>query len=961
MTQTRAGRGDKLVPTTPSAQAAARRSARAAEAAVTRAAQGPLPELRILESRVLRGPNYWFRRPAIRTLVDLGVLEEFPTNLIPGFTEGLVALLPTLDDHACSLGRRGGFLQRLADGTWLGHVTEHIALELQNLAGTEVQAGKTRTTGEYGRYNVVFEFREEQVGLEAGRIAVALVNHLVAPDDPATQMDFVAELEGLIRVAERQAFGPSTQAILDEAVSRDIPWIRLDRHSLVQLGQGVHQQRIRATMTSRTPAIAVDIASDKSLTNQLLSAAGLPVPRSMVVRSAEEAVDAGRSLGFPVVVKPLDGNHGRGVCLGLRSDEDVRKSFDIARAESRAGDVVVETFVHGNDHRVLVIGGRMVAVAQRVPAGVTADGIHTVRELVDIENADPRRGIGHEKVLTKISLNAAAEELLDVQGLTVDSIPGEGTRVQLALTGNMSTGGTAIDRTMDAHPENVEIAETAARIIGLDIAGIDFIVPDIEIPAREQGGAIVEVNAAPGFRMHTNPTEGEPQYVARPVVDLLFPQGSNARIPIIAVTGTNGKTTTARMIAHILKLMGRRVGMTTTDGIVIDGRLIKKGDMSGPKSAQMVLQNPSVDTAVFEVARGGILREGLGYDRNDVAVVTNVSGDHLGLHGIDTVAQLANVKGVLVDAVPRSGTAVLNADDPLVARMARHCAGKVIYFSMQMEPGQDGYERVEAHAGRGGASMVIRESDDGELIVLRHGSRTMPLIYTHLIPATFGGRARMNVANALAAAAAAWAGGAHLHDIRQGLRTFTTSFFQAPGRLNEVDVRGFKVFIDYCHNVDGMRRLAEFVDLSMVGTPRNGHRGGTSSRTGKAIGVIGIPGDRRNEDQRAYGRIAASAFDEIIVREDANLRGRPAGESAANVMVGVEEARAAGESRCERSVVILNEIEAAIAAIKHGHAGDLIVVCADDAAAVYREAMALGGGSSGPAISDPGELSVSEG
>ncbi len=775
--------------------------------------QGPQPTLRILETRVLRGPNIWFRGPAIVMLVDLGELEEWPSNKIPHFNEALLQLIPSLEDHACSLGRRGGFVTRLNDGTWLGHVSEHIALELQSLAGTVAHIGKTRSAGATGQYNVVYEYREEEVGREAGRIAVALVNFLVNPE--AAPFDFADELEGLIRLAERNAFGPSTQALVDEAVSRDIPWIRLDRHSLVQLGQGVHQQRIRATMTSRTSAIGVDIASDKSLTNTLLSSAGMPVPRSQVVRSADGAVEAAEKLGYPVVVKPLDGNHGRGVALDLRDEQAVRDAYTLAREESRGGDVVVETFVRGNDYRVLVVGGKLAAVAERVPASVVGDGKLSVRALVDKENSDPRRGIGHERVLTRIRITAGAEELVRKQGLGLDDVPKKGQRVMLAATGNMSTGGTAIDRTHEAHPDNVEIAETAAQVVGLDIAGIDFIAPDITVPVREQGGAIVEVNAAPGFRMHTNPTEGEPQYVAKPVLDLLFPQGSNARIPIIWVTGTNGKTTTVRMIGHILKLMGRRVGMTTTDGIVVDGRLIRKGDMSGPRSAQMVLQNPSVDTAVFEVARGGILREGLGYDRNDVAVVTNVTGDHLGLNGVETMSQLAQVKSVIVDAVPRAGMAVLNADDPLVARMARQSRGSVVYFSMARERGEEGYDRVDGHCGRGGAAMVVQQTDDGELVVLRHAERTMPLLYTHQIPATFEGRARMNVANALAAAGAAWAAGAHLHDIRQGLRTFTTSFFQAPGRLNEIQVDGYKVFLDYCHNVDGMRRLTEFVELMM--------------------------------------------------------------------------------------------------------------------------------------------------
>jgi cyanophycin synthetase len=932
----------------------------------------PEPTLRIIETRILRGPNYWAREPVIRMVVDLGVLEEFPSNRIPGFVDALVELLPTLEDHACSLGRRGGFITRLRDGTWMGHIAEHIALEFQNLAGTHVRHGKTRSTGEYGRYNVIFEYREEQVGLEAGRMAVALVNELVAPSDDARTFDLGAEIENLIRLAERLAFGPSTQALIDEAASRDIPYMRLDRFSLIQLGQGVHHQRIRATMTSRTAGIAVDIASDKKLTNRLLDSAGLPVPRSEVIAEEDEAVAAARRLGYPVVVKPLDGNHGRGVALDLRDEDAVRAAFPEALRQSRSKDVIVETYLAGNDYRCLVIGGRLAAVAERVPASVTGDGVRTVRALVDETNADPRRGIGHEKVLTRIRLDANAEAILEDQGLTPDSVPEEGLLVKLALTGNMSTGGTSIDRTMEAHPDNVEIAETAARVVGLDVAGIDFICPDITVPVRETGGGIVEVNAAPGFRMHTHPTEGEPQYVAKPVIDLLFPPGAPARIPIIAVTGTNGKTTTVRMISHILKLMGRRVGMTSTDGIVIDGRLMKRGDMSGPKSAQMVLQNPTVDTAVFEVARGGILREGLGYDRNDVAVVTNVTGDHLGLGGIDTLGQLANVKGVLVESVPRSGSAVLNADDPLVYRMGRHCAGRTVLFSMSKEKGEDGFDRVDGHAGRGNAAFCLEDTPQGELMVLRHGPRRMPVLYTHLMPATFAGRARMNVANALAAAAAAWASGAHLHDIRQGLRTFTTSFFQAPGRLNLIEVEGTRVVIDYCHNVDGMRQLADFVNRMMrdpQGRPVTAKPDGaggaasraahapTTARPGRAIGVIGIPGDRRDEDQREYGALAASAFDEIIVREDKNLRGRAAGETASNVIDGVRAARGEGLARVQRHERVLDEATAVKAALRRAMPGDLVVVCADDAVGVYREAMRLAGRSDGgTAFADPGEL-----
>jgi cyanophycin synthetase len=682
----------------------------------------------------------------------------------------------------------------------------------------------------------------------------------------------------------------------------------------------------------------------------------VPVPRAEVVRSADEAAAAARRIGYPVAVKPLDGNHGRGVMLHLSDEETVRAGYAVARSESRNGGVVVETFLTGNDYRCLVIGGVLRAVAQRVPAHVDGDGRHTVAELVEITNADPRRGIGHEKVLTRITLDEESVAYAREQGYELDGVPAKGQRVFLKRTGNMSTGGISIDRTEEIHPENAETAELAARVVGLDIAGIDFICPDISQPVRETGGGIVEVNAAPGFRMHTHPTEGEPQFVAKHVIDMMFTPGAPSRIPIVSVTGSNGKTTTARMIAHILKGMGRKVGMTSTDGIFVDGRLIRKGDMSGPRSASTVLQNPNVDTAVFEVARGGILREGLGYDRNDVAVVLNVTGDHLGLGGINSIRQLAQVKQVLVEAVPRDGTAVLNAEDPLVAAMARHCSGSVIYFSMD-----ENHEIIRRQASRGRRSVTLEAGRNGDMIVLRQGRKSMPLVWTHLLPATFEGRARMNVQNALAAAAAAWAAGAHLHDIRQGLRTFTTSYFMAPGRLNMFELDGYRVIVDYAHNPPAVAALGEFVDR--LSEPSAGGR--RALVTGRRIGVMATAGDRRDADIIELGRISAEHFDAIIVREDANTRGRPRGETAALIEQGVRSAMDGG-ARCQSVETVIDEIEATRYALDMGQPGDVIVVCVDHPNDVWKELQrrqhgaASGDGRGGNGTGSAGELAELE-
>jgi len=875
--------------------------------------------LEIRKTTVYRGPNVWARMPAIHYVLDIGELEDRPSNKIPGFYEHLTELMPSLYDHRCSVGRPGGFLQRLREGTWMGHVLEHVALEIQNLSGADVGRGKTRSTTERGVYNVIFQYDQEDVGLAAGRMAVRLLNNLIygQPDD----FDYQAELEQVIRLAERLAYGPSTGAIVQEAQRRGIPVLRLDpRRSLVQLGHGKYQKRIWATVTSRTANIAVDIASNKELTNRLLLEVGIPVPKSAVVRDVDGAVAAARRIGYPVVLKPLDGNHGRGVFVNLANDDEVREFFDNALRESRNGSIVVESFIQGRDYRILVINNEVVAVAERVPAHVIGDGVSTISELIDKENADPRRGVGHEKILTRIMVDSQTMEVLERDGRTLDDVPAEGEFVQLKLTGNMSTGGTAIDRTDEIHPDNVEIARQAAMVVGLDIAGIDFITTDISESVRQTGGAICEVNAGPGFRMHTNPTEGHPRHVGRAVVDMLFERGRPSRVPIVAVTGTNGKTTTSRMIAHIMKTAGYKVGLTTTDGIYIDGTQILSGDMSGPGSARMVLKNPAIDYAVLETARGGILRSGLGYDRCNIAVVTNVASDHLGLKGIHTLEELARVKAVVPQSALRDGASVLNADNEWTVQMARTARGEIIYFSMDEEN-----PVIQEHIREKGKAVVLRQSRYGEMITVIENRRETSLVLASQIPATFEGRLRVNIANALAATAAAVADDIQLDHIRQALRTFSSNFYQTPGRFNMLDLGGQRVIMDYCHNVAGLEALADFV--ARMEAPRT-------------VGVISIPGDRSDDDMQKFGELAAKTFDRIIIREDDNPRGREVGEIARRI----HEAVLAGGMDESRVQIVLDEMEAARTAVDTSDKDELVVLLVDKPAKVWEMLTNRGGG-----------------
>lgn len=869
--------------------------------------------LTIRQTSVYRGPNIWARLPVIHLVVDIGELEDRPSNKIPGFYEQLTELIPSLYDHNCSVGRPGGFLQRLREGTWMGHVLEHIALELQNLSGAEVVRGKTRGTGERGVYNVVYQYEQEDVGRAAGELGLRLLNHLVHGAEP--EFDFVHELEErVIRVAERLAYGPSTGAIVSEAERRGIPILRLDpRRSLVQLGHGQYQRRVWATVTSETANIAVDIASNKELTNRLLHEVGIPVPRSGVVRNVDEAVAAAARIGYPVVIKPLDGNHGRGVCINLVDESEIREFFPTAYAETRSGSVVVESYLVGKDYRILVVNNQVVAVAERVPAHVLGDGTHSVAELIDITNADPRRGVGHEKILTRIAVDGQTREVLERAGIALEDIPAQGQFVQLKFTGNMSTGGTSIDRTDEIHPDNVEIARQAAMVVGLDIAGIDFITPDISQSVRQARGGIVEVNAGPGFRMHTHPTQGHPRHVGRAVIDMLFPAGSPSRIPLVAVTGTNGKTTTVRMIAHIMKTAGKRVGFTTTDGIYIDGTQIMAGDTSGPSSAQMVLKNPSIDYAVLETARGGILRSGLGFDRCDVAVVTNVTSDHLGLRGVNTLADLARVKAVVPAAVLREGATVLNADNQWTVDMTRTARGEIIFFSMDEEN-----PIIREHLRERGRAIVLRQTPAGEMITVIEHRRETSLLLASQIPATFDGRLRVNIANAMAAAAAAVAQDVQLEYIRLALRTFSSTFFQTPGRFNLLDVQGRRVILDYCHNVAGMESMADFVNRL------------DAERT---IAMIAMPGDRSNEDISAFGRLAGQTFSQLVIREDVNTRGRQRGEVAALLRTAAQE----GGMPADAVTILTDEMEAVHKAIERAGKNDLVILMVDRPALVWAE------------------------
>src|SRR5882672_3221824 len=867
--------------------------------------------MRILDRSVYVGPSLHARFPVIRLELDLGELEQWPTGRLgSGFVDTLALALPGLAEHGCSYGEPGGFFRRMREdeGTWLGHVLEHVAIELQNIAGEEVTFGKTRGAGSPGVYTVVYEYAQRDEGIAAGDLGLRLLSSLLpaAIRPTGTVPDgwnWQEARDEFIRFAQRRALGPSTASLVRAAEQRDIPWLRLNDQSLAQLGHGKFQQRIQATVTSRTPHIAVELASDKEETNKILATLGLPVPKQELVQSETQVVRAARRIGFPVVTKPYNGNHGRGISIRLTTDEEVAQGYLVAREHSRS--VIVETFLEGDDHRLLVVNGELVAATRRTPGHVVGDGSHTVAQLIEIVNQDPRRGVGHEKVLTRLELDAQAQKMLEHMNLNPESVPEAGRVVFLRSTANLSTGGTATDVTDVIHPDNREMAERAVRAIGLDVGGVDFLSKNITESYRQIGGGICEVNAAPGFRMHVAPSEGTPRDVAAPVIDMLFPVGASARVPIAAITGTNGKTTTARMLAHIAKMGGYTPGLTTTDGVYIDGQRTVQGDMTGPVSARMVLADPQIDIAVLETARGGLLRAGMGVNEVNVGAVLNVQADHLGLKGIETLEQLAEVKRIVVEVA--TDCAVLNADDPLVLKMAGYTEAKNICY-VTMNPN---HTLVREHVRAGGRACALEAGVNGQMITLYDRGGHIPLLWTHLIPATLEGRATHNVQNAMFGAAMGFSLGIKLDAIRQALRTFDSTFYQAPGRMNVFNEHPFKVLFDYGHNAHAVGMMADLALRLDV--------------TGRRLVVLAGPGDRRDEDLVAIAKAVAGRFDHYICRRDDGLRDRAPDEVP---RIQSQALRAAGVAESAISI-IPDEQEAIDAALRMGEAGDLLLIFAD--------------------------------
>ncbi|MGJ8663025.1 MAG: cyanophycin synthetase [Marinicella sp.] len=880
--------------------------------------------MKILTTNVYVGPNLYAHFPVIRQQLDIGILEQWPSaKLGSPFIDAYIDALPGLKEHGCSYGEPGGFIRRLKEdeGTWMGHILEHTVIELQVMAGSDVTFGKTRSMPDQaGCYNMVFEYKQRDVGLAAAKLGRQLLFSLLPAELKNELQEFIEddfnfqeELTAFIRFAQRKELGPSTASIVKAAEERNIPWLRLNEYSLVQFGHGKYQQRIQATITSKTTNIAVEISCDKEDTHNLLRDLGLPLPSQELVYSERQAVRAARRMGYPVVLKPLNANHGRGITIDISTDEEVEAAFQFAREKGTSRGVLVESLILGFDHRMLVVNGELVAVAKRVPGHVIGDGVSTIEQLVEVVNQDPRRGVGHEKVLTMLELDRQAEKLMTAAGYTAESVLDKDQLFFLRSTANLSTGGTAIDLTDEVHPDNRAMAVRAVMAVGLDVGGVDFLTQDISQSYKEIGGAIVEVNAAPGFRMHVAPSEGQSRDVAGKVMDMLFPPTTPSRIPIAAITGTNGKTTTSRMLSHVLKIAGHHVGSTSTDGVYIDGHLSVKGDMTGPMAANIVLRDPTVDVAVMETARGGILRAGLGYNYANVSACLNIDSDHLGLRGIDTLEQLAEIKRVVVEVA--EDTAVLNADDQHCLQMADYTRAKKLCY-VTMNPT---HALVKEHIKQGGNAVVLEQGINGDMITIYDNHSHTPLLWTHLIPATIEGKAVHNVQNAMFASAMAYAMDIDLEQIRHGLRTFDTSFFQAPGRMNQYDEHPFKVILDYGHNPAAINMVCQTIDRFEI--------------SGQKICTLAAPGDRRDEDIYAIADEAAGHFDQYILKADDNRRGRDLQEVPQMlrkqlISQGVPE---------DCIHINADETKAVDYALKMAREGDLLLIFGDDITRCWKQ------------------------
>ncbi|MEL7564508.1 MAG: cyanophycin synthetase [Dehalobacterium sp.] len=821
-----------------------------------------------------------------------GELSDTPTKDIAGFNEELLRLFPGLKKHCCSLGHEGGFVARLREGTYLCHVTEHLILELQCITGFDVSFGKTRLAEAPSKYSIIFEFINEQIGVECGRAAVQIITGLAQQESVPVK----AIIEKIKRLAVNTALGPSTKAIYEAAKKRHIPVKRLGSESLLQLSYGKYLRLIQASLPDGTSCLATDIAQNKDLTKKMLSGYGIPVPMGGIVYSEDSAVVLADALGYPVVLKPFDGNQGRGVSINISNENQLRIAYHSALKHGDA--IIVEQFIKGNDYRVLVVGDKVSAVAERKPPFIVGDGIHSIKELVAKENRCGIRGGGHEKPLTKITLDDVAKCLLKRKGLTKNYIPQIGEVIYLRENGNLSTGGTARDCTGEIHPLNQEIAVQAATIIGLEIAGIDMVMDDISKPLTGENGAVVEVNAGPGLRMHIFPTIGQSRDVGMDIINFLYPPSLESSIPIVSVTGTNGKTTVTRLIKHILSLTGKTVGMTCTCGTYIGEKCISQGDNTGPASAQLVLSNREVEVAVLETARGGIVKKGLGYDLADVGVIVNVSDDHRGQDGIDSIEELAFVKSLVIEAIKPDGYGVLNADDPMTPYFAERARRKIVYFSQN-----SGNSLIENHVRKGGLAVGVYNQ---MLFIYKDGAK-VPLININEISITFGGMARCNIENSLAAVAALSALKIPENIIAMGLMSFKPDVETNPGRFNIFDLGDCKVMLDYGHNISGYNSVFQLIrDLGAE----------------RLVGIIGMPGDRLDENIRDVGKMSGGVFSQIYIREDHDLRGRKPGEAANLLYQGVIE----GGGNPENIEIILSEGEALSTAVKNASPGDFIVL-----------------------------------